>query len=112
MKIVSLTQLEDQRVSHNPKITKRVMISAGELGRLTNFSQAVFPTGETAQVHRHEHMAEVFLVQSGEGEIRIEGKCFKLLPGVCALVEPGEEHELSNTGGGDLVITYFGLTID
>jgi mannose-6-phosphate isomerase-like protein (cupin superfamily) len=102
MKIVSLTELQDQQVPHNPNIKKRVMITRGELGKLTNFSQAIFPVGEVAEVHRHENMGEVFFVQSGEGEIRIDDASFKLLPGVCALVEPHEE----------LVITYFGITID
>jgi len=112
LKIVSLAELQDQGVSHNPNIKKRVMITAGELGKLTNFSQAVFPIGEVAPVHQHENMGEVFFVQSGEGEIRIEGKSFKLLPGVCALVEAREEHEVENTGDEELVITYFGLSID
>lgn len=88
------------------------MIAPGELASLTNFSQAVFPVGETAPAHRHESLGEVFYVQSGRGEIRIEGKRFNLLPGVCALVEPGEEHELSNTGDEELVISYFGIAID
>ena len=112
MKIVSLTELQDQQVSHNPSIKKRVMIAPGELGGLTNFSQAVFPIGEIAPVHQHENMGEVFFVQSGEGEIRRDGKSFKLLPGVCALVEAHEEHELKNTGNEELVITYFGISID
>jgi mannose-6-phosphate isomerase-like protein (cupin superfamily) len=112
MKIVSLAELQDQQLSHNPKIKKRVMISLGELGKLTNFSRAVFPVGEIADAHRHETMGEVFFVQSGEGEIRIDGESFKLLPGVCALVEPHEEHELRNTGDEELVITYFGIGID
>jgi len=112
MKIVSLTELPDQQVSHNPNITKRVMITPGELGKLVNFSRAVFPAGETAEVHRHDDMGEVFFVQSGEGEIRIDGKIFKLLPGVCALVEAQEEHEVKNTGSEELVITYFGIRID
>jgi len=112
MKILSLTELRDQQISHNPNIKKRVMIAAGELGALTNFSQAVFPIGEIAPVHQHENMGEVFFVQSGEGEIRIDGESFKLLPGVCALVEAHEEHKLENTGDEELVITYFGISID
>jgi hypothetical protein len=38
MKIVSLTGLPDQQVSHNPNIKRRVMITPGELGNLVNFS--------------------------------------------------------------------------
>lgn len=57
-------------------------------------------------------MGEVFFVQSGEGEIRIDGKIFMLLPGVCALLEAQEKHEVKNTGDEELVITYFGIRID
>jgi len=112
MKIVSLTELPDQKVSHNPRISKRVMIAPGELGKLTNFSRAVFPAGEIAPAHRHADMGEVFFVLSGSGEMRIDGETFQLRPGVCVLVEPLEAHEIENTGDEELVITYFGVSID
>jgi len=68
MKIVSLAELQDQQVSHNPSIKKRIMIAPGELGELTNFSQAVFPIGEIAPLHQHENMDEVFLSNPAKGE--------------------------------------------
>lgn len=68
MKIVSLTELQDQQVSHNPSIKKRVMIAPGELGGLTNFSQAVFPIGEIAPVHQQKIWGKPFLSNLAKGK--------------------------------------------
>ncbi len=109
MKVTSLSQLKNQALVHNPKIKKRIMISSGMLDHMTHFSRAVFPAGERVDAHRHKDMAEVFFVQSGSGEIRIEGESFQLRPGVCVVVSPGEVHELKNESERELVLLYFGV---
>jgi mannose-6-phosphate isomerase-like protein (cupin superfamily) len=56
-------------------------------------------------------MGEVFFVESGEGAIWIDDIVYPLLPGTCVAVEPGERHEIQNTGSGELVLTYFGICL-
>lgn len=111
MKLTSLSTLPEETVSHNPAIQKKVMLRLGDLPHLTNFSQARFAPGQIAATHAHADMYEVFFVEAGEGTIRIDGQPYTLQPGTCITVEPGEEHEVSNTGPGDLVLTYFGLKV-
>ncbi len=111
MKYVDLQQLPQEPVSHNPEIQKQVMLRAGDLPHLTNFSQARFSPGQVAIAHRHLDMAEVFFVEAGQGEIRVEQTVYSLSPGVCVAVEPGEEHEVTNTSGEFLVLTYLGLRV-
>ncbi len=48
MKIVRLKDIPSTDVSHNSAIQKRVMLCAGELGRITQFAQSVFPQGAVA----------------------------------------------------------------
>ncbi len=109
MKIIALPELPEEPVSHNPAIRKRVMLRAGELANLTNFSQSRFVPGQIAPAHSHQDMCEVFLVQSGTGVIRIDGTAHPMRPGTCVAVDVGEEHEIENNGTEDLVLTYFGL---
>ncbi|MBE9076408.1 cupin domain-containing protein [Romeria aff. gracilis LEGE 07310] len=109
MKLTQLTQLPEEAVSHNPEIRKRVMLRSGDLPYLTNFSQARFAPGQVATAHAHTDMYEVFLVESGSGTIRIDQQPYPLTPGVCVAAEPGEVHEVSNTGQEVLVLTYFGI---
>jgi quercetin dioxygenase-like cupin family protein len=109
MKIVSLSEIPKEGVSHDPAVTKQVMLRNGDLPHLTNFSQATFAPGQTVTAHTHKDMAEVFLVESGEGVIIIDGQVRPLSAGVCAVVEAGETHELQNTGTRPMVVTYFGL---
>jgi mannose-6-phosphate isomerase-like protein (cupin superfamily) len=111
MKIVSLQQLAEEAVSHNPLIRKRVFLRRGEVPHLTGFSRAVFPPGEAAEAHTHPDMCEVFLVESGAGLLRGEGREVPLAAADCIAVAPGEEHELVNTGDGDLVLVYFGIEV-
>ncbi len=109
MKYTSLSTQPSQGVSHNPAIRKRVLFQAGDLPHLTNFAQARFAPGQVAGAHHHTDMWEVFLVEAGTGTIWIDGEPQILEPGVCVAVEPGEQHEVANTGATDLVLTYFGL---
>lgn len=109
MKQAALTELPIESVSHNRAIQKQVMLRAGDLPHLTNFSQARFAPGQVAAAHQHSNMYEVFFVEAGQGTIAIDGIPHPLLPGVCVAVEPGETHEVSNTGDAELVLTYFGL---
>jgi mannose-6-phosphate isomerase-like protein (cupin superfamily) len=112
MKITQLSGLPEDSVSHNPAIKKKVMLRSGDIPHLTNFSQASFAPGQVANGHQHLDMAEVFFVESGQGKITIDGSAQPLEPGTCILVEPGEHHEVVNTGTADLVLTYFGIRVE
>jgi len=109
MKFVSLSSLLEESVSHNPEIKKKVMLRDGEIPSLTSFSQARFKPGQVAGVHAHENMYEIFLVEAGNGIIRINDKEYQIEKGVCVVIEPGEVHDIINTVSQELVLTYFGL---
>ena len=110
MKIVYLRDLPEEPVSHNPEIKKKVLLHEGDLPAcFVKFSQARFTAGRTAGAHAHADMFEVFLVEEGQGLLRIDESEWPLHPGTCAVAEPGETHDLVNTGTADLVITYFGV---
>lgn len=109
MKLTSLSDLPTEFVSHNPEIQKQVMLRPGELPHLTNFSQARLAPGQMALAHHHSDMYEVFFVEAGAGIIIIDRISYPLTAGVCVTVEPGETHEVRNTGNEELVLTYFGL---
>lgn len=112
MKFTSLNQVPTESVVHNPDIKKKVMLRWGDLPHLTNFSQARFAPGQSAPSHAHYDMCEVFFVESGSGNICINGQDYTLLPGSCIAVEPGEFHEVSSNGEEELVLTYFGLRVE
>lgn len=112
MKQASLSQIAEESVSHNPAIKKKVILRSGDLPHLTNFSQARFAPGQIATAHAHADMCEVFFVEAGTGIICINQQGYPLAAGVCVAVEPGEVHEVSNTGNTELVLTYFGLRVE
>ena len=109
MKIISLLDLPDERVSHNPEIKKKVMLRDGEIPNLTSFSQARLTSGQAVGSHAHKNMYEIFLVEAGNGIIRINDKEYLIEKGVCVVIEPGEVHDIINTVSQELVLTYFGL---
>ncbi|MEL6500688.1 MAG: cupin domain-containing protein [Cyanobacteria bacterium J06623_1] len=109
MKITNLQNLPAKQVSHNPEISKKVMLNQGEIPHLTNFSQATFAPGQVASAHSHQDMSEVFFVSQGQGIMQIDGTDYELVPGVCIAIEIGETHEVTNTGTDNLVLTYFGI---
>jgi mannose-6-phosphate isomerase-like protein (cupin superfamily) len=109
MKLIRMHELPEQGVSHNARIRKRQILKNGEMGPITNYARAVFPPGEKADAHRHDDMVEVFTVESGCGEIRIDDVVYVFSAGLTVVVEPGEVHEIINTGGVELIVTYFGV---
>ncbi|MBT8045736.1 MAG: cupin domain-containing protein [Pontiella sp.] len=109
MKLIKIHEIPERGSSHNDRIRKKVILENGELEGMTNFARAVFPPGEKAGSHLHNDMAEVFTVESGCGEIRVNDVAYVFAAGTTVVVQPGEVHEIINTGGSDLVVTYFGL---
>jgi mannose-6-phosphate isomerase-like protein (cupin superfamily) len=109
MKLIKISEIPETGVSHNARVRKREMLYDGEVGPITNYARAVFPPGEHAVAHHHEDMTEVFTVESGCGEIRIDDVAYVFSAGVTVVVEPGEVHEIINTGTSELIITYFGV---
>ncbi|MCA1642300.1 MAG: cupin domain-containing protein [Acidobacteria bacterium] len=96
-------------VSHNPEITKQVLLRRGDLPHLTSLSRSRLLPGQTARAHAHDRMHEVFFVESGAGLMRVGDQEVALGAGTCVAVEPGESHEIANTGANDLVLIYFGI---
>lgn len=111
MKHVSLSTLPVREVSHNPVIKKQMMIGFDELRPLTQFARAVFPPGECAPGHAHVNMAEVFFVERGRGNMRINNVDYPFAQGECITVHPGEVHELSNPSNEEFVVVYFGVVM-
>ena len=109
MKRIRISELTELGVSHNARIRKRQILKNGEIGPITNYARAVFPPGEKADAHSHDDMVEVFSVESGCGEIRIDDVAYVFSAGLTVVVEPGEVHEIINTGGVELIVTYFGV---
>jgi mannose-6-phosphate isomerase-like protein (cupin superfamily) len=59
--------------------------------------------------HAHEGMWEIFVVEDGEGVMRVDGMPQALAAGTCIVVEPGEVHEVEAVGSRPLVLLYFGI---
>jgi len=111
MKHVSLSELPQREVSHNPRIKKQMMIGFDELKPVTQFARAVFPPGECAPGHAHDNLAEVFFVEKGCGNMRLNGVDHPFRQGECITVYPGEVHELSNPGKEEFSVLYFGVLL-
>ena len=111
MKIINLTEISETSVSHNAEIKKKVLIGNKVIPHLTNFSQATFLPGQIAPVHTHADMYEVFFVVSGSGTITVNNSPVKLLPGLCVVIEPGDDHEVRADKKSTLVLSYFGIAV-
>ena len=109
MRKVSLLELPREGVSHDPQITKQVMLRRGDVPHLTAFSRSALLPGQTAHAHEHRDMFEVFFVESGAGLMTVADAQHPLERGVCITVEPGERHEITNNGAAELVLLYFGI---
>jgi mannose-6-phosphate isomerase-like protein (cupin superfamily) len=109
LKKVLLSQVERVGVSHDPSIMKQVLLERGDIPHMTHFSIATVAKGKTTTAHSHADLYEAFYVASGSGSIRIDGKATPIESQTIVVVEPGETHEIANTGETDLTLIYFGI---
>jgi len=109
MKIGSLEETVEENTSHKDGIKKRVMLRNGQVPNITQFAQAIIPAGEIVEKHSHPDMYEIFLVEEGEGDVRIDGTKYPLKKGSYIVIEPGENHEFSSNR--KLILTYFGVRV-
>jgi mannose-6-phosphate isomerase-like protein (cupin superfamily) len=56
-------------------------------------------------------MIEVFFIVEGEGTITVDGVCHAVSAGSSIAVEPGESHELANSGQQAMVVSYFSVRV-
>jgi quercetin dioxygenase-like cupin family protein len=110
MRIFSLKNISPEPVSHNKDIFKKVMIEKDIVPHLMMFSQVVFKPKQIASAHIHKDMYETFFVEEGEGIFKVNGKGHRLKAGDCIVIEPGENHEVENSGRSNLVLSYFGIS--
>ncbi len=109
MRIINLEDVRKEGVSHNPEILKQVLVRNGEVPHLTNFSKSTLIPGQVSETHSHPDMYEIFLVESGSGEIHINSKPLPIRTGTCLVVSPGEAHRISNNSSVPLALIYFGI---
>lgn len=106
-----MNDLREEGVSHDPQLSKKVIIGDGEIPHLKKFAQARLAPGQMAREHSHDDFYEIFFIEAGKGAINIEGNEYLLSEGMCVICEPLEAHEIVNTGSNELIITYFGLKV-
>lgn len=111
MKITSLDEIPVVSTTHGTG-KKKVLIPKGTLPHLKTFSQVKFAPGEVVEEHTHTDMSEIFLIEEGEALITVDHKEYRVKPGTCMIVEPGEAHAVVNIGKTPLIMTYFGLYQD
>ena len=112
MKIVDWNLLPDLGVSHNPVIKKRTLIGTNEIPQLMMYGTAIFKPGQKVELHKHDTMYEVFLIQTGKAIFIISGNEYEVSPGNCITIEPGELHAQRNPFDTDVSWTYFGIATD
>jgi mannose-6-phosphate isomerase-like protein (cupin superfamily) len=68
------------------------------------------PVGRKFARHYHEDMQEVFVIMSGEAEIRVDDESAVLHPGDAVVIDARAVHEMSNLGATDVLYLALGIT--
>lgn len=107
----NLSQIPLQKTSHAlfSKIQKKVFLKNGQIPHLTQFAQGYFQPGCLVPKHKHLDMYEIFLVEEGQIEVKINSKKIVLKKGDFLTIEPNENHTFQNKSKNSAVITYFSI---
>ena len=71
MKLVSKAENVEQPVSHDPGITKRVMLKSGEVPGVLQWATSSLLPGMKVSEHKHDDAREFFYILSGSMEVWI-----------------------------------------
>jgi mannose-6-phosphate isomerase-like protein (cupin superfamily) len=69
-----------------------------------SLAEATVPVGGATTAHYHPRAEELYFFTSGRGRLRIGLEECEVGPGDCAVIPPGAEHKLVNTGDEPLVL--------
>jgi mannose-6-phosphate isomerase-like protein (cupin superfamily) len=69
-----------------------------------SLAEATVAPGATTIRHYHRASEELYLVTAGHGVLVIGAEEREVAAGDCAVIPPGEPHQLRNTGEVDLVV--------
>jgi len=69
-----------------------------------SLAEATVPPGGATTAHYHPVAEELYFFTAGAGRLRIGADERDVRPGDCAVIPPGTEHKLFNTGDEPLVL--------
>jgi mannose-6-phosphate isomerase-like protein (cupin superfamily) len=69
-----------------------------------SLAEATVPVGSATTAHFHHVAEELYFFTAGRGRLRIGAEERDVAPGDCAVIPPGAEHKLTNTGDEPLVL--------
>jgi mannose-6-phosphate isomerase-like protein (cupin superfamily) len=69
-----------------------------------SLAEATVPVGAATTAHYHPVAEELYFITAGRGRLRIAGEERDVHVGDCAVIPPGSEHKLFNTGDEPLVL--------
>jgi mannose-6-phosphate isomerase-like protein (cupin superfamily) len=72
--------------------------------RNQSLAEATVPVGGATTAHYHRVTEELYYFTSGLGRLRVGDTEREVRPGDCAVIPPGAEHKLWNTGDAPLVL--------
>jgi mannose-6-phosphate isomerase-like protein (cupin superfamily) len=72
--------------------------------RNQSLAEATVPVGGMTIPHYHVQAEEFYYFVRGTGTLRLEDEVRSVRVGDCAVIPPGIEHQLVNTGEEDLVL--------
>ncbi len=105
MKLKEYGSIDATRIDNELARAVTARVALGRADGTPNFCMRVFEidAGGYTPLHSHDWEHEIF-VHSGEGEIFCDGAWHPFRSGMTVLVEPGEEHQIRNSGGD--VLTF------
>lgn len=85
-------------IAHN-SVPRKALIKVGDSNtKLQTINDAHLEPGKGFEPHIHNDSEEVYYFLEGEGEMVVNHELFKVMPGLCVLINTNEPHGLKNTG--------------
>ncbi len=94
---------------HDASILRQVFLTKGSAPGLTQFGRFQLEPGQQVEAHSHTDMWEIFFVVEGSVTFTVDGQPREVGSGEGLLMEPGDEHALTNGGQSRATVFIFGI---
>lgn len=109
VKEIRHNEIQQEAVSHDPDIAKKVILRNGDIPNITQISKTVLNPGQATSQHTHRDMTEIYTFRSGTAEFHVDGKISCIEGPATVVIEAGEVHSVVNISKSPLSFYYIGV---
>lgn len=109
MHVIHHNQIAAEPVSHDPEISKKVILRRGLIENIAQVSLTTLLPGQGTSPHEHTDLTEIYTLLEGSLVFNVNGSEASVSSPATVVVNSGENHSVRNADGAIATFLYTGI---